>query len=622
MKPIFYCIITASVVLTLFGCGNSSNDRPTGGKTSQKPGATSHEAPADLQPNLTDYTHISSLDLESLAGLNGSALIHGIEKQLNATLGATARNVGFAPSSYKVTPRWGTGDKNWDQVNLQVVESDGEYVLETILDKEAVGKPSSDNTVKNGFGFIITLPNGLVKKATLSYKLRLNTSLGYRNIEKSPDYIFLPGLTSGDPMVENKASAPGAGFTYKYTTDRYGYLNTRYSDPTDNTYFNQQLQLDGNGVKVNAGHWNQIQQQLVANDVASDDPTSQRDNGSLSTLYNGFLLQPKTGGPVDNRVIIDDYHPYKLKALFEIYRHYKHKSDQPQSLQEQRIQIKNIILGWNDEQVSLPEQKETPNACSDGFTKTRALDLPELVGLEGQKLLDGIAAQLGDLPSGSVSYDFGVDNISIVTYGGKPVLQVTYVANAASTADAGNGTGFKISYPISSDVTPTGACFAYDMQIEKDIAAGNNSDYIYLPGIRLNEDDTLLSDLRYSTNKYKRLSAKFTNPPHPNLKWLDYKNNPYINAGNWNSIKQTMAMNEEGKGTLNFLMNDVTYFKPNANKFAGRAFETVEHQLVPVDKLSSLQLVSNFDTYRHVAGGPKKQTIRYRNIAIGWNTNQ
>lgn len=621
MKPIYYGIISASVALALLGCGNSSDDRPsslTGGTTSQGSNTTTPEAPAGLQPELEGYAKVSKLNLESLAGLNGSELIQGLENQLNATLGVSALGKSAVPSSFKITPRWGVGNENWDQVNLQVVEVDGEYVLETILDEEAVGKPSSENTVKNGFGFVITLPDGLVKEATLSYKLRLGTQLGYGNTEKSPDYIFLPGLTSGDPMVENKASDPGTGFTYKYTTDRYGYINTRYTDPTDNAFFNQQLQLDGNGIRVNADQWNQIQQELVTNDFSAD----QLGTGSLSTLFNGVLLQPKTGGTVDNRVMIDDYHAYKLEALFELYRHYKHNSDQPQDLQEQRIQIKDITLGWKDEQVSLPEQPETsPNACTDGFAETRALDLTELTGLTGQALLDGIAAQLGDLPSSSVSYDFGVDNISVITDGDKPALQVTYAAGAVAT-DLGNGIGFKIAYPVSDGATPTGACFAYDMRIEEDIASANNSDYIYLPGIRLNEGDTLLSDHRYSTNKYKRLSAKFVNPPHSDLGWLDYSGNPYINAGTWNSIKQTMAMDEQGTGTLDFLVNDVTYFKPNANKFAGQAFETVEHQLVPADKLSSLQLVANFDTYRHMAGGTQVQTFQYRNIAIGWNTNQ
>lgn len=572
-------------------------------------------APEEDQPDLTDYPNVTQLNLESLHGLNGPDLFQGIEDQLNASLPPSTPS----DKHFTVTPQWGTGSGNWDINNLEVVENNGQYILQTTIAAESVGQPSDKNPITNGFSFLIELPNGLVKEATLAYQFKLSTPIGYNDPAKTPDYLFMPGFTSGNPLVENSASPLGSGFTYKYTTDRYSKFNTRFMDVTDNAFFNQELQKEGTGIRITANNWNLVQQKLITNDFIGSVATN---DGSLQSLYNKAHLQPKVGDVI-NRTQIDNQHAYQLSALIEVYRHFKHSADAEADLKEQIIQFKNITLAWKNDEVTLPEPSipVTPNACSNaGFTDSRLLDLSALSDLTGQALLDGIGDQLGGLAPGTIAFDFGIDSIAVVADGEDFALEITYGAGLTDHGIAENGMGFQIPFPVKTNQIVRGACFAYDLHIAKDIATSANNDYIFIPGIRLNNGTELLSDHRYSTNKYKRFAAKFTNPPHEDLGWLDYSGNGYVNANKWYQLKQTLNFNDAGRGFIDFTFDGNTYFKPISGKFGGIAFEKVEHQLVSEDNVNNVSFSANFDTYRHESGGTNTQTFKYKNIAIGWNS--
>ncbi|WP_154180888.1 hypothetical protein [Vibrio furnissii] len=565
--------------------------------------------PVDDQPVLVGYPNIKGLDLELLAGKQGSDLVAGIEQQLNKNLpeGTTG--------TFKVTPKWGfDGASNWDSLNLDVVNIQGQYVLQTVIAAEAVGQPTTDNAIQNGFSFLIELPNGRVKEATMSYLYRLSTPLGYDDPTKSPDYIFLPGFTSGDPFVKNAASQTGQGFTYKLNTDRYGKLSTRFIDATDNKFYNSVLQQNDSDIRIDSNVWNLVQQKLKTNDFISNTSTA---DGSLDIMYKTNSITPKAGA-IEGRTQVDASHDYKLSALMEVYRHWMHSSDNESDLKEQVVQIKNITFAWKDDEISQPTVPSADNYCSaKDFTQSRTLDLTLISDLTGQALLDEIGQQLGDLPSGSLSFGNNRDNIRVVENAGELALEVTYAAAETGQAATANGTDFSVPFPTGNS-NLRGACFAYDLNIA--IATNENKDVILLPSILLNSNNNLLSDHRYATNKYKRFSAKFINPPHADLSWLDYSGNNYVNANTWYKMNQHLQFGDNGTGTIDFQMNDVTYFKPNAGKFGGEVFENVNHQLVDVSDVDHVQFTANFDTYRHDAGGDKLQAIQYKNIAIGWNT--
>jgi hypothetical protein len=591
-------ILAMGISLALAGCGNESSDKP---KIPTLPPIDSSK------PIIGDFKNIIVPNLEELAGLSGIELVSGIEDQLNA-------NLTVKSGQFKITPKWGMGTSHaWDVTNLNVVQNGDKYVLETRIDKGVVGVPSSSNVVTNGFSFLIELPNGLVKEASMSYKFKLGTSLGYGSSSKSPDYIFLGGFTSGDPLVENKPSAEGSGFTYKLSTDRYGYVNTRFMDGNKDL-FNQQLQKLGKPLKANNQTWNIVQLNMKTNDFFAGVPL---DNGSISVLHDTVQITPKAGSFSD-RILINSTHNYKLTTLFEFYRHYKYGADQDSALQEQVIQIKDLAIAWNDEVVTLPDVPVEPapvNACTEkGFDQARNLDLSKLKGLTGQALIDGIENQLGDnngLPS---DYDTNRSNMAVVDFGGELALEVTYMAGQGSVNDAENGSSLKVPFPIS-DTSLSGACIAYDVFLDKD--SSTNNDLIFLPNISLVNGADIISDHRYSTSKYKRFAAKFNNPPHKDLGWLDI-GKTYTSKGNWHPTIQTVSFDGTGLGNIDYILAGNTYFKTDPSKFSGKAFNTVLHQLVEPNLVDTISFTTNFDSYRHTVGGNEDQTIRFKNIAIGW----
>ncbi|MGR6831484.1 hypothetical protein [Aliivibrio wodanis] len=593
-------ILAMGISFALAGCGNESADKPKIPTLPQIDGS---------KPIIGNFKNIIVPNLEELAGLSGADLISGIEKQLNS--GLTVKSDHF-----KITPKWGMGASNaWDVTNLNVVQNGDNYVLETKIEKGVMGAPSSSNAVTNGFSFLIELPNGLVKEASMSYKFKLGTSLGYGTSSKSPDYIFLGGFTSGDPLVENKPSSEGSGFTYKLSTDRYGYLNTRFMDGNKDL-FNQQLQKLGKQLKANNQAWNIVQLNIQANDFFAGVPL---DNGSIAILHDTVQIAPKAGSFSD-RTLINSTHDYKLTTLFEFYRHYKHGADQDNALQQQVIQIKDLAIAWNDEIVVLPDTPVEPapvNACTEkGFDQARNLDLSKLKGLTGQALIDGIENQLGDKNSLPSDYNTSRNNMVVVDFGGELALEVTYMAGQGSVNDAENGSSLKVPFPIS-DTVLSGACIAYDVFLDKDPSSKYNRDLIFLPNITINNGSDVISDHRYSTNLNNRFSAKFTKAPHKDLTWLDIGKS-YTNKGIWHPTIQTVSFDGTGLGNIDYILAGNTYFKTDPNKFSGEAFNTVLHQLVEPDLVDTVSFTTNFDSYRHTVGGNEDQTIRFKNIAIGW----
>lgn len=592
----------------LVGCGNSSDDRPI-----DDPG------PILPPPIFDDYDNAVSLDLAPLVGMDGVTLWQAIETQLNESL--TANLTANTPQSFKITPQWGFASQagSWDNINLEVIEIDGEAVLQTMLGADNVGKPSIDNPVFNGFSMLIDLPNGLATNAVMSYQFHLERKIGTGS-GQNPDYIFLPGLTSGSPEVANRASNPGEGFTFKYSTDRYANLNTRYMDPTDADFYNTPLLQSDNKVKVKEQAWTEVQQKLQTNEFlpGGSIPTS---NGKLVTVYNSEQTSTDKG-LTENRVIVEAQHAYSLQGLVETYRHYQHSSD-TDPLQQQTVRFKNLTFAWDNTQLELPPEPDLPpqdTLCTATSNHVKFVDLAELYAAgatSGQDLLDGIAQQLGDLAAGSVTFDWGVNGMSIVAEAGQAdsyMLQVDYAAGVDQAAD-GNGVGFKIPFPSSAQIT--GTCFAFNLNIAT--AINSNSDYIYFPSVEFKDGVNTLTDHRYSTNKYKRFSAKFVNPPHSDLSWLDYSGNSYVNDSTWYAIRQSMSMDNTGLGNIDFIVNNASYFKQNDGKFGGIPFADVQHQIVATDKLASMDAIANFDSYRHTPGGTNPQTFYYKDITIGWN---
>ncbi len=612
-KHIHRCaLLTLAALIT--GCGNSADDQPLEDK-----------GPVlDTAPLFGEYDNAIKVDLAALVGLDGNDLLLALEAQLNTSLAAaTSISTVSSSPSFKITPKWGFFDSNNgnDKINLAVVDKNGIAVLQTLLDAEAIGIPGKNNLVKNGFSMLIDLPNGLTTNAVMSYQFNLQHPLGYGSPDKSPDYIFLPGLTSGAPSVGNKASEPGEGFTFKYSTDRYGYLNTRYMDPTDNTFFNKKLTFANSNGKVKAQTWIEVQQALQTNEFlpGGSIPTS---NGKLTTQYNREQVTTDAG-LTENRIIVDGQHAYKLQGLFETYRHYKHNNDATAALKAQTISFKDITFAWDNAELVLPKKATLPaksTLCSASSHHVKYVDLAVLNAAgatSGQTLLDGIAQQLGGLPAGSVTFDWGVNSMAIVAEPGQTdrfMLQVDYAAGATAGAK-GNGAGFKITYPTTAQVT--GTCLAFNLNITTPI--NTNADYIYLPSVQFTDGANTLTDHRYSTNKYKRFAAKFVHSPHSDLNWLDYSGNNYVNDSTWYAIQQVMNMDNTGLGYIDFVVNNASYFKQTAAKFSGTPFADVLHQVVPADKLADMQVMANFDSYRHATGGVNAQTIYYKDITIGWN---
>ncbi|WP_162064358.1 hypothetical protein [Vibrio taketomensis] len=310
----------------------------------------------EAQPDLTDYTNVTQIPLDSLAGKVDNDLVIGIQDLLNGTLNGNPSITG----QFTVTPNWGLGnvDNPWDTSNLQVVQDeDGKYVLKATIDAGALGKPADGNNVINGFSLLITLPNGLVRNATLAYRYKLLTPIGYNHVTKSPDYIYFGGFTSGNPAVINEATTNGAGFTYKFSTDRYGNLKAQFVDATGGEFADAPLEVSLNkDIRPNYNEWNLIQTKLKANDFVVNVPNS---NGSLEVLSNNDVVTPNSVAVV-NRNQIDAKHNYNLNVLFEFYRHYKHSSDKPESLLEQAVIIRDQP-SRGDEVVTLPDVPTEPD---------------------------------------------------------------------------------------------------------------------------------------------------------------------------------------------------------------------------------------------------------------------
>ncbi|MCW8348005.1 hypothetical protein MD535_18615 [Vibrio sp. ZSDZ65] len=609
----FKKILTVAALLSLAGCGNDSSDKPNPPPVIPPPPSEGHP------PNIGDqYTNVIELDIAPLAGLEGQELVQGIEDQLNN--GLTARS-----GLFNVTPKWGmTTAGDWDELNLNVIQRDnGEYVFETTIAPQAVGIPSASNAVKNGFSFLVEMPNGLVKEAVLAYNYQLSTPLGYGGDgSRTPDYLFLGGFTSGDPLVENKPLTNGKGFTYKLSTDRYIYMNTRFGDAKDNLFFNKALSQDGERFRIQHGQWNLVQFDLTANSFTPEGLPVE--DGSLAMHYNAKEAIPTDGStgfyPVTERVMIDELHNYQLAGLMEFYRHYKHSADQPEDLLEQTLQIKDITFAWTDESVELPEQPPvnpdpTPdNVCSDqGFTHSRIVDLTGLEGSDHQKIMDAISSQLGDIKHGAALFSVDRNNISVVTLGDEPALKVTYAAGAVGQDNTENGTSLLVNFPASASISS--ACIAYDVQYEKDVHASQNNDLVILPSLYLTDTttNTVLAEHNYVINHNKRLGTKFN---ASFLTWFD-GSTKYWAPNRWSSISQTLNFDEHsGQGTLDSLLNNDTHFKP----INGVEFNQVAYPLVTGDAIGNVGAVASFNSYRPDAArsGVENQAFYFKNIAIGW----
>lgn len=552
-------------------------------------------------PELPSYPNEMVLDLQELAGITGSNLIRGIENQLNASKPAGTKG------DFKVTSTWGADDQ-YD--NLMVIQDGADYVLQTVIEAGVYSLPSDANIVQNGFSFLITLPNGLVQEASLSYSYKMSETI---SSSASPDYIYLPGLTSGNPLIEDGPTAAGKGFTYKFTTNKYGYLNTRAGDATNGDFYDQQLHKEGKGFKPVATDWNIIKQKFSSNDFI-DNVASE--NGSVKMFHNSEVILAAAGA-IENRTQIDETHAYQLSALMEIYRHYKHTADDASALKEQVISIKDITLAWGNTLITLPTggvKPTTPNDCSIDGSNSRVLDLTGLESLTGQHLLDEITAQLGDATAGDIIFGDNRENLSVVSDGeGGLALQVTYEAGKNTPADTGNGTHFKIPFPVTT-TSLRGACFAYDLSIALSTASADNSEIIYLPSIKLNDNvnNTTLVDQRYVANHNKRLGAKFSN--FTGFSWLD--NSPrYVAFGAWMKIKQETSFTDSGLGKLSFERDGTQYM----GDIKGIPYNEVEYQIVPLPQVNDVTFTANFDTYRESKVGVKNQTFLYRNITIGWS---
>ncbi|MGR5321569.1 hypothetical protein, partial [Vibrio sp. DNB22_19_1] len=546
------------------------------------------------QADLSGYTHSATLDLSQLSGQYGKDLLLAIEEQLNTQFPSEA--------GFKITPNWGvSGETPWDNnINIKVVQENNDYVLQTVIDAEIVGKPSDINPLRNGVSFLVELPNGLVREATMAYHYKLGTPIGYSNDSQSPDYLFLPGFTSGNPSFTPNVSLDGEGFTYKFSTDRYNYLSVYGKDSTDATFANSVLMQGEDKLGISANTWNLVQQHLTANDFTGNTANA---NGTVEMAYNNAAVAPAAGA-IDNRTLVNATHPYHLAALFEIYRHYKNGADQESDLKEQVIQLKNITFAWNEEEVALPTP---PNACSDiGFNDTRLLDISTLDGLSGQALIDGISAQLGSTKNGHVKAIR--NNMQVIEVGGEFVLKVTYPKDSTSSSAENNGIGFEVPYPITVS-SLSGACFSYSTQVvEHEL---DNIDYIILPSLRLMDGSTMLTDHRYTTTQYKKISSKFVN----NSTLSNYGiTDTRVFMGEWTEMTQTTEFDANGRGTVDHMIEGVSHFNP----INGTSFNEVPHQFMDEEQASNVSFVANFDSHRHWKVANNDQVFYFKNIAIGW----
>lgn len=600
-------LLAASILLSLAGCGNESSDQPAAPVPQPEHGN---------KPVIgEEYTHKKVVDIAELYGETGEGLITAIEGQLNQ--GLTARS-----GLFKITPKWGMGTAgDWDLLNLNVVQDEnGEYVLETEFAAETVGMPGQGKAFQNGFSFTVELPNGLVKEAVMAYNYKLKTGLGYgADGSKSPDYIFLGGFTSGDPLVANAATTDGTGFTYKLNTDRYAYLSTRFADAKDNSLFNKVLTQDGQKFRIQSSQWNLVQLDLTANSF--DLEGNAIADGNLTMAYNNKEMVPDSASSAD-RILIDEQHNYQLTALMEFYRHYKHGSDQLADLHEQVLQLKDITFAWSDEVVVLPEQppvepdpEPTPdNYCSDqGFSHSRIVDLTGLKGADHQKIMDAISNQLGEVKNGAAQFNVDRNNIEVVDVDGELALKVTYAAGAVGKDNAGNGSSLTVDFPTAEAFTA--ACMGFDVQYALDVASSANNDLVILPSLHLKDttSDAVVAEHNYVINHNKRLGNKFG---ASFLTWYD-GSTKYWAPARWNTTVQTLEFDPDtGVGRLESLLNNEPHFKP----IDGVEYNEKQYQIVPQASIGNLGVVASFDSYRPDASKPGKaeQTFLFKNIAIGW----
>ncbi|RJX75263.1 cadherin repeat domain-containing protein [Vibrio sinensis] len=333
-------LLALSIVFALVGCGNDSDDKPLPPVVTEP----------DNRPTIDGFENNSSINLNSeMVGLEGQELIDALTVELNK--GLTART-----GSFRILPKWGMGEESWDNLNFTVVQDGEDFVFKTTVDQSIFNMPSAENpNINNGFSFLIELPNGLVREAAMKYQVKWEHSF-----KQSPDYTFFGGFTSGDPLVENKPTVNGAGFTYKLNLDKYGYMNTRFADATDDgkqgKFFNTQLQMNDLGLRVDSAKWHQFQIDMITNNYVGNANTK---DGAVNISYNG-VPTTNTKGAVTDRTMIDFTHNYKLAALFEFYRHYKHTNDTSDQLKQQTIYVKDLVIAWSTDKVTLPDQTIPP----------------------------------------------------------------------------------------------------------------------------------------------------------------------------------------------------------------------------------------------------------------------
>ncbi|MGR5134144.1 hypothetical protein, partial [Vibrio alfacsensis] len=554
--------------------------------------------PEEPQADLSGYTHSATLDLSQLSGQYGTDLLLAIEEQLNTEFPSEA--------GFKITPNWGvSGEASWDNINIEVVQENNDYVLQTVIDAESVGKPSDINPLRNGVSFLVELPNGLVREATMAYHYKLGTPIGYSNDSQSPDYLFLPGFTSGNPSFKPDVSLDGEGFTYKFSTDRYNYLNVYGKDSTDATFANSVLMQGEDKLGISANTWNLVQQHLTANDFMGNTANA---NGTVTMAYNSAAVAP-AAGIIENRTLINQAHTYNLSALFEIYRHYKNGADQESDLKQQVIQLKNITFAWNEEEVALPTPE---NACSvKGFSHSRIVDLSGLEGLDSQAISNAIATQLGN---GNALFSADRNNLSVVSLGGEPVLKVTYGAGLTGKDKPLNGSSLSVDFPTTESLNS--ACIAYDIKYERDVVHTVNNDIVILPSLHLKNMSVgnIVAEHNYVINHNKKLGTKFAKTSF--LGWYD-GSEKYWSPNTWSHTLQTMTFDPvTGLGHLESLLNNSTHFKPINNI----EYNAVEHPIVAENMLGNVGVVASFDSYRPDPNRPGvlDQAFYFKNIAIGW----
>lgn len=572
--------------------------------------------PVDDQPDLNGFPNQVQLNLESLAGQNGIELFQGIEDQLNNALPEGTP----AGQRFKITPKWGIGDGSaWDHVNLEVVNIQGQYVLQTTIAAEAVGQPSASKVIQNGFSFLIELPNGKVKEATMAYLYRLSTPLGNGDPSKSPDYITLPGLTSGSPVVPGSANTPspnGTGFTYILNTTRDRTLNTRFIDATDSDFRNSAIKKNGQLVRIDSNLWHLVQQKLKTNDFLGNHSTT---DGALDLIYKTDPVTP-TAGTVTNRTQVDKDHNYNLSALMEVYRYWKHSLDSESDLKTQVVQLKNITFAWKDDVIAEPTTPPVNNCSPRGFTHSRLLDLSGLVGQDSQTIANAISIQLGNVVDNSASFSVERNNLSVVRQGSELALKITYAAGETGKNAVGNGASLTVDFPVTPNLNS--ACMAYDVKYELDVHANKNNDIVILPSLHIKDADTIFSEHNYVINHNKRLGTKFI---ADFLTWYD-GSNKYLTNNKWYNTVQSLQFNPDtGDGTLDNLLGELdkydaaTHFKPIGNI----DFNQVQHPVTNTILPENIRMVASFNSYRPDAARPGNadQTFYYKNIAIGWNTN-